>query len=630
MLDSIRQNAQSWGVKLLFAIIILVFVFWGIGSFQGDRTSVLVKVNDVPVLIKDYSVVYERSLEELRQQNPNITPEELQAMQFRQQVMWRIINRLLLQQEAAKLGVTVSPYELRQAVARVPAFQNEQGRFDPELYKQVVHAQRSTLGQFEDGFKEDLVMAKLREYVTLPASVTDAEARDLFSYLRDQRVIDYILFERADYLKKIKPTKQEIQAFYNENTALFKVPPRIRIEYLLFTPQALGKAVEVRDEEVKAFYDAYADRYFLEEERVKTEHILVKAEAAASPEEDEKARVKATGLYQRLKKGESFSKLAKAHSEGPSAPQGGELGWITRGQTVPPFEEVAFALKAGEISEPVRTDFGWHVIRVVERQDARQVPFEEAREQALTMVVEEKAGEKVTGMLDDALDQALMGVALEDVAKDLGIELRDSGLFSQDQAPTGLTPKDLETLFSTPTATLIDKPLPVEGGYMVARVAEVQPESVSPLAVVKEQVVSQIKEVGAGELARKDAEALIAKLKKGGKLSKKQSARLTETKPFGRQGYISGLGMNQGLVAAAFASDKVGQWLPVAYQVSSGYAVAKLKESISQDEATWDKEKILWSGSISQGKKQDLFQAFVMGIQGKAVVEIVSPEVLNR
>ncbi len=630
MLDSIRKNAQSWGVKLLFAIIILVFVFWGIGSFQGDRTSVLVKVNDAPILIKDFSVAYERSLEELRQQNPNVTVEELKAMQFRQQVMWRLINRLLLQQEAAKLGVTVSPRELKQAVTRVPAFQNEQGRFDPELYKQVVRYQRTSLGQFEKGFKEDLVLSKLREYVTLPASSTEAEARDLFSYLRDQRVIDYILFERADYLKKVKATEQEIQTFYNENSALFQVPPRVSIEYLLFTPQSLGKAVEVRDEEVKAFYDAYADRYFLEEERVKIEHILVKVEATASPEEDERARVKAAGLYQRLKKGESFKKLAKAYSEGPSAAQGGELGWITRGQTVPPFEEVAFALKAGEISEPVRTDFGWHIIRVEERRDARQLPFEEAREQALTMVVEEKAGEKITAMLDDALDQALMGVALEDVARDLGIELRDSGLFSQDQAPAGLGPKDLATLFSTPPATLIDKPLSVEGGYMLARVTEVQPESVSPLAVVKAQVVSQIKDIGAGELARKDAEALIAKLKKGGKLSKKQSARLTETKPFGRQGFISGLGMNQGLVAAAFNIMKIGTWLPAAYQVRSGYVVARLKDSISQDQATWDKEKALWSGSISQGKKQDLFQAFVMGIQGKAVVEIVSPEVLER
>ena len=630
MLDSIRQNAQSWGVKLLFAVIILVFVFWGIGSFQGDRTSVLVKVNDTPILIKDFSAAYERSLEELRRQNPNVTPDELKAMQFRQQVMWRIINRLLLQQEAARLGISVSPQELKQAVTRVPAFQNEQGQFDPELYKQAVHFQRTSLGEFEEGFREDLVLAKLREYVTLPARATDAEARDLFSYLRDQRVIDYILFESTEYMGKIKPTEQEIQAFYEGNTALFKAPPRVRLEYLLFTPQALGKVVEVGDEEVKAFYDAYADRYFREQEQVKAQHILIKAEAAASPEEDEKARARAMGLYQRLKKGESFEKLAKAHSEGPSADQGGELGWITRGQTAPPFEETAFALKAGEISEPVRTDFGWHVVRVEERRDARQIPFEEAREQALTMVVEEKAGERVTAMLDDALDQALMGVALQDVARDLGIELRDSGLFSRDQAPAGVGPKDLETLFATPPETLIDRPLAVDGGYMLARVAEVQPETVSPLAAVKEQVVSEIKNIQAAELAQKDAEILLDTLKNGEKLPRKQSARLTESKPFGRQGFIPGLGMNQGLVAAAFAAGEVGQWLPAAYQVRSGYVVARLKESISPDEGVWDKEKILWSGSIAQGKKQDLFQAFVAGIQEKAAIEMVSPEILNK
>jgi peptidyl-prolyl cis-trans isomerase D len=629
MLEFIRQNAQSWGIKVLFGIIILVFVFWGVGSFRGNQKKVLATVNEREIGTKEFFRVYEQQLQQMRQQQGDVSYEQLKQMDFKQQVFQRMVDSMLLLDQARELGMFATSAEVRGAVMNMEVFKGESQSFDSARYEALLRANQMTPAQFEADVQTDLVRQKLQSYVLSPVQVADSEARALFEYVQEKAVMDYVPFARADFMDQAQVEDQEIEDYYEDNQEQFREPPRMAMEYLLLTPENLARYQKVTDEEISAHYERNKEAY-TRPEQVRARHILVRLQEEAPAEVAKEARDKIDKALERLEQGESFADVARDVSEGPSSDQGGDLGWFGRGAMVPDFEDMAFSLEPGEVSSVLQTRFGLHVIKVEDRREAGYRPLEEVRSRIRRQIAEDKAADRLEDMLDQALELLLARGDLTTVAEELDVELQETGLFSKAQGPEGLDmdPEDLETLFAMQKDMVTDTPILLDNGYLLARKTKAVESRIRPLDQVRARIVQTLKQDRAMELAREAArDELKDLLQAQGNSTSASSVEIQTSEPFNRRGFIPGLGSNPELAADLFAAEQ-GQWLGQAYQVGNTYVLARLSERVPAEQEQWEEQKSTWMSAMNRTRAQVFLEAFLQGLRDKAEIEVVTPEIL--
>lgn len=632
MLDIIRERASGWGVKILFGLIILVFVFWGVGSMTGSREQVVAYVDEEPITAQEFAEAYEQSIQMLRQQNPDITAGDLAEVRYKEVVLSQLVNTRLLENEADRLGISVSPVELRYAIAIIPAFQNEDRRFDPERYKLMLTRNRQTPGQFESAYRLDMLAQKLQEYVQAPAQPTEGQARDLFDYANEKTQMDYVLVKASDFRSQARPADAEMKAFYDQNKDQFMQPPKAAIEYALLTTRALADPSQVSEEDAKAFYRAHKDD-FRQEEMVKARHILFQLPEGAGDKEAAEAKSKAEKVKAKLKAGADFEELAREHSEGPSASEGGDLGWFGRGQMVGPFEEAAFSLAPGETSAPVRTRFGIHLIKVEDRKEPGPIPFDQAEGDIKDMLAEERAADEVTRLLDDSVELLASGMDFSEIASSLELTVKSSEPMTKEelQGAFGMTPEAAETLFALPEGRTLDMPLSVENGYILARKNEEVPATELPFSEVRDRIAEAMTSQRAFDLAREDAENKLGLLTSSDAAEadlKNVRSRIRTSEPFSRQGFIPNVGSNSKLASDVFAA-KDDSWLGQVYRTEQGYVVARADQRIPASDEEWQEQKDVWLDTLAKQKRQEYFSAFMRRLQNQAKVQIVRPDILE-
>lgn len=622
MLDVIRSHAQSWGVKVAFGLIIVVFVFWGVGTMHEGPTSVVATVNKKPIVIRDFSREYERQVEALRTRFPGVTADELKKLGLKRQVLQQMVAEMLLQQEAERLGVTVTPIELRSAIEQIPVFRDAEGRFDPETYKKVLKAQQTTPGRFEDGVRRDMLGRKMRALVTAGAVVTDAEARDMFTFAQEKRSIDYVLFPIDEYAAAAKVDDAKLHEWYEAHKTQFTVPQKVRLDFVRISPEALAANVEIPETAIAAFYGENAASYFMQPERVRARHILVRVPAEASDDMVQKAKARIEEAAAQIKGGKDFAAVAAKFSEDGSASNGGELGWFGRGEMVKPFEDAAFGLKPGEVSAPVRSQFGFHLVKSEGHEAQRQKSLDEVRPEIRKRLAEEKAIEKVHDSLDGALELVSAGKSLDDIAAQLKLERQTSEPLTREAAATtlGLKPGDVTLAFSAPAGTVIDTPLEAAGGYIIARVAEVAPEHVPAFDTVRDKVLTAVREEEGARLALSAAEDAF-KASREGELPAATLARVKTSPLFGRDGNIPGLGLDPALAAAAFSAEK-GVWSDKPHSTPQGVVLLRVREITKPTDAQWQAVSSTVRETILAAKREEMFRTFLTTLNAKGKVEV--------
>ena len=564
MLEIMRENASGWIIKILFAIIILAFVLtFGMGGLNTGQDPTLALVNDQIITRAEFEDAFQRAAEGMRKSNPDITPAQLQDPKFKQMVLGELVNSRLLLAEAARLGIAVSDEEAFAAITRQSIFWNQKGQFDRNIYQMALRSIRMTPSQFEANFKKEMAADKVMSMVRSASAVTPAQARSIYDWVGEKAAIDYILISPDRFMDKAEVTEAEVEEFYTKNEDKFMVPAQVRLRYLSFTPKDLAAYQTVSDEEIAAYYAAHADE-MKQKEEVKARHILVLSKEDDPEDAQAKAKAKIDDIYKKAMAGQDFAGLAKKYSEGPSKTTGGELGWFSRGDMVPEFEETAFATAKGNISKPVRTQFGWHVIYVEDRKEAKDKPLEEVKDEISRSLAEEKAASKATDMLDQAMDRLVSGMKLEEVADELNLLAVTSQPVPEQYLPQafGLTPEAAKVLMKLSKGETHSTPLAIDGGYMLVEKVEDIPPAPVPLDKVKERIVLAIKQEKSMELAQKQAEEILAKVteaKDGG--PRPTPDRIKTSEPFGRQGDIPGLGQNPNLATAVFNSTGQG-WIP--------------------------------------------------------------------
>lgn len=625
MLDYIRGNAQSWGVKLAFLIIILVFVFWGVGRMHdtGQATAVA-QVNGENIPVQDLFHEMQRLEENIRMAYPNLNSEQVRALNLQAQAEQMLIFSTLLRQEAGRTGFAVTPLELRRTIEKNPAFHNAKGEFDPQTYLRVLEVQRTTPGAYESRVSRDLLQQKFYAVVAAPFETSEKEARALFDFAKEQRQVSYLIFPFAEYSQQVFPGEDEVRAEYESNRAAFAVPASCDAEYVPVSPKSLARPDTVKEEEIAAWYERNKASA-VQPERLHLRHILLTL-APDAPEADvKKAQNRLAAAAAKIQKGEAFAAVAAQLSQDPgSASKGGDLGWIRQGETVPAFEQAAWALENDRISEPVRTDFGLHLIKLETREAERTRSLDEMRTEIRSVLAEQKAAEHLRDVLDQLVEANIVGTPLERIAATLNLEVRRTGLSTDTelQNKLGVDAKGAAALLKAPVGTGPDTPLEVKGpdgtGFIVARINAATPEKTRELAEVKNIIIEGLKEKKARALAHEAAERIRKDM--DAELPPALRGRLLQASPVGRAEPVAELGRNTELEQAVFSA-QTGAWLGKAFNVDKGAVLLRLDACIPPGEESWNAVSDAFMNSLAGTRKEESFQIFARLLAEKSRIE---------
>ena len=330
MLNVMRKHAGSWMIKVILFAIVIVFIFWGVGSFRSRQASKVATVNGEIINATDFRRTYNNLIDQYRQRfGSNLNDGMLEMLQVKKQAVDQLINRAILLQEAKKLGLTVSDTEIAQQIMEIPVFQSN-GTFDNRRYLRVLSQVHLTPEEFEAEQKSGLLTQKLTRLILGAAKVSEAEMRQWYDWQNTSVNIAYVLFN-PDRYDDIKPSPEEISDYFEKNKDTYKTDPMIKVRYVVFDPADFSSQVTVDEDEIKDYYDSHTDE-FETQKRVEARHILIKLDPQASEADDQAAKTKAEEIAQMAKAGQDFAELAKEYSQGPTKDKGGYLGKFTQSQ----------------------------------------------------------------------------------------------------------------------------------------------------------------------------------------------------------------------------------------------------------------------------------------------------------
>lgn len=536
MLTTLRKNASSWIIKTILILIVIVFVLWGGYPYQERRKSHLVKIDDTYITWQQYARAYDQLRDYYRQQlGQNFSEEMLNKLNLKQQALDLLIDQTLLLKKAAELGISVSPAELQETIRSIPAFQTN-GQFDVRRYRLILQQNRTTPEVFEYQMMQSLTVKKLEDMVMRQVTVSDDEVKDYVRLLRTEKQFLCVNFPWAKYEPGVSVTEDALKAYYSSHEKAYEEPEKRRIAYVFFSTSDFAKDVSVSEDDLRAYYDEHR-RDYRQEQAVHARHILFRVDPEASDDEVEAVRKKAADVLALAKSGHDFATLAKNYSQDTgSAPQGGDLGYFTRSQMIKEFADVAFAMKPGEVSDLVRTRFGFHIIKVEDVRPEKELSFEEVKDRIREKLVEEKARDIAYSKARDFSDAAIVDQDISKTAARLGVSLVDVAEWLAVSQPLPSFPQDqgiMKRIFDLPDKGISDV-LDVKGGFIVAQVRAVQPPRVLSFDEARARVEKDFIREKAQERALQDAEKLLAQAKAAGSLARaaKDANMKAEKSPF--------------------------------------------------------------------------------------------------
>jgi peptidyl-prolyl cis-trans isomerase D len=379
MLDFIRKKKRSWIITILLGLIIVVFVAFYGGSQQPTGVAAHVaEVNGESISQREFIMHYQRAVERYREMfKGSLTPELLKNLNIKNSLLEEMIETRLVLQEARRLGLTATDEELMNAITQVPEFQVN-GRFNKERYIQLLRANRLTPAQFEDDQRKQLTIQRLLGILADSAHVTEAEVRERYRFEQEKINLQFIRFSTSDNLSEVKISDDDIQKFYDRNKESLKEPLKVQVEYIPYPFDQFSTSAQLTDKEVEDYYNANRATRFTTPKQAKVRYIMVAVDPEADPKQKEAARVRANRILAEARAGKNFAELAKKESGDPSKEKGGEIGWLNQGQLPDALDKQIFALAKGEISEPIETPVGFHIVKVEDIKEARTQSLAEA------------------------------------------------------------------------------------------------------------------------------------------------------------------------------------------------------------------------------------------------------------
>lgn len=577
MLSKIRDKTQGIFATFILILVVVPFALWGINSYfdSGSKINVA-KAGDIDIS----QVKYRREIDRLR---GRVEPATLDNPQFKQRILDSLIDQALLAHDAEAQGYRLSDAQLAQTIRELPYFQRE-GRFDSALYEATLRREGMNPHEFESRVREESLAVQVQAGLSESGFVTRTDAAALARLFSQEREVAYAVINPDAVMPKGPVSGQEIEQYYSSHTELFQIPEQVRVEYLRFSAGDLNTGDQPTEEDLKMAYAEEAARYVTPEKR-RASHILISLPAQATDEQAKEALAKIQDIAKQARAGADFGTLAKKYStDSATSPSGGDLGEIRRGAIPKELEAAAFALKSGEISQPVRSTYGYHLIKLTALTPEKRKPFAEVRKE-LKDVVRKRKGEEKFFELSEKFRNLVYEQpdSLAPAAKALGLPIQKSDWFTRAGGPgIAANPKVTQAAFEPDVLAQArnSDAIEISNDTLVAiRVTDKQPAGRKPLAEVRAQIERVLKQEQAKQEAGKLGEAWLRELQAGGSLealAKKRGFKYQSPKVFTRQ---SPPGVESRIAEAAFRAARPDGGKP-AYDLvdlgPQGYAVLAL------------------------------------------------------
>ena len=608
-------------VVVAAGFVISLFAFGAMGDRDARSQNSVATVNGEVIPVERYQRRYQAYMDAYSQMyRDRFTPELAERLGLSQQVVNDLVQEAVIVQRARAEGLDLSDEELNAQIQSIPAFK-EAGRFSLKRYQEFVRRRGFSATQFENDIRRELTRARMEQTVKSGVKVSDAELERAFAARREEVRATWAMVDMAPLVAAATVTDAELETYLNDHTAEFKLPERRKIQYVTFAAKDFVKPVS--DGDVEKYYTEHVKDFEVPRE-VHMSHILVRVPDTGGSEAEDRARAKAVELVKRVKGGEDFAKVASETSEDPgSASQGGDLGWVKSGQTLPEFERAAFALAKGEITaEAVRSPAGFHVIKVTDIHEATKKPLKEVAGQIrerLQTEAAERAAQAKAAETKPAL-QATQDFMAD--AKKLGLNPIET-MVSRSQRPAGapMPPDSVEDTVFGMSMGGVAGPTQTPAGFLIIKAVEQLPATVPPLAEIKDRVTAAVKRQKADGVAAERAKQLAEEAKTGdfAAAAKKAGATTGEAR-FSRGKPAEKLSGDVMLTALQTPAGNVTP--PV--KTPQGVYVLKVLERTPPAPAEFQQERDKLAQEVLAQKQSQVWTSWVETARARAKVDITA------
>jgi len=627
MLQILRDKAQSIVIQAIVVIIALVFIFWGVGTNMMNKQEAAIVVNGEEISFQQFQQAYDRAYERMAQQFGGTIPKGLaESLNIREQVINQLTQQALLSQGGREMGLAVSGFEIQQEIESMVQFQ-ENGAFDIDRYKTILASNRLSPSKFEQSLRVDLLSAKtvdsLSEFAQPP---TEYEIEDLYNLEKETVSVSYVVITPESFLDEIEVNDADLGAWYQTAGENYKSEPMVKLTYLPFSYSDISEKITIEDSAIQDYYDQHLTEYQIPEKR-HARHILLSASPDDSDQIHEEKRLKAEEILVKANNGDDFATLATLYSEGPSGPAGGDLGFFPQGSMVKPFDEAVFSMQEGEISDVVKTDFGYHIIKLEEIQRAHIRPLEEVKDEITTILKMEQAKPLAFQVATDVYEKIIGAGSLDAYLKqNPDTKVIETPFFSRSAPPAGMT---ADKTFLERAFVLKEKELSsiveTEEGYAIISATALKAPEVPELNAVKEKATADYKNEKAEEKARAAADQLISELSNGAvfeDLAQAASLTLKQSGPLTKGGTEQDTTFPPSLNQAIFRLSSSAPVPEEPGQVGRDFYVYQFLERKPPEIPMTEEDRKRYSEMLQQFKQQQVVDAWLQEQQAKAKIYV--------
>lgn len=630
MLGYLRENTGNWIIKIFLGIIVIVFVFLGVGSMGSKNNNTIASIDGEPISIKEYRQAYNQVVEQLRQRfGKSLNEDILKALNVKQQALNSLIDEKLILAQADELGITISDKELQDSLFSIKAFEVD-GKFNLSQYKKVLNINGMTPEIFEQNQTNALKQQKVQQMVISAITVSDLEAENWYLYKNKKMVLDYLKFDPKTYVD-IQPDDKAVQAYFSDNKSQYKSDPKVKAVYLKFDPQDHKDKVNISEADVETYYQENQKLYQIPE-KVEARHILIKTNAEASETQTAEALKKANQVYEKAAAGEDFAELAKTYSEGPTKDNGGYLGTFEKNTMVKPFGDKAFSMKAGEISKPVKTQFGYHVIKVISKIAASKKTFEQVQDQIKKELAKQEMQNLAYAQADDAFGSVIDGDDFEQVSRIVEKKPIQTPAFTinGENLQVGDASGFAKAAFELNSDDISDVKQFGDAYYLIKLVDKINPAE-QALELVKDQVKKDLTAKLQKEAALKEAQSILEKIKTAKTLqavSGLDGIDVKTTDLVARNGFVKEVGPSQDFLEAGFSLNEKNKIHSDLIETPSGYFIVGFnREELPEQAEIAENIKTVKKEIIAQ-KQTRSYQEWLTELKKQHTIEY-DPQVLN-
>jgi peptidyl-prolyl cis-trans isomerase D len=622
MLQWLRKASSSWLIAVAIGAIVVVFIFWGVGSYRAGQAQVAAEVNGTVIPMTAFARQYNDLIKQYQERaGGELTPEMLKAMHLKEMALSRLVDEVLLVQAGHRLGLEVSNTELRRHIESLPYFQ-QNGKFDDKRYFWVLSRVHLTPQEFEAQERQRLLLRKVIEDVTSLAKVSDVELREFYRMAREEVDVNYLLVSPESFMARENLNDAAVARYYQENKAEFDLPDRVRVSYLLFPTKGYLSQVHLTPAAVQDYLQAHHEQYY-RPRVIQVRQILLPLPPKATAADRQQVTAKAQELVGRLKEGEDFASLAKTFSQDAATrDKGGELDAVQRGQHPPAWDKVAFGLKPGTMGVAA-TDQGLYLIKLEKIKETELIA--DAAKQAEQRLKEERARQLAQAVAQQAREGLSQG-SLAQVAQKLGLTPQETPLFALSDAVPGL---GLQPAFNQAALHLkpqeISKVVEVRQGFAVLKGVEFQAAHLPALAQIKDQVKMALQKHLAKMHAEQEATRLLGELRQGKPLAQVAAQAKLSVKDSGFftlfQGF-QGQRQAEALTSAAFQLSRQHPYPEKPLWWQGKFYLLAFKSRREPDAQAFQKDRAQMRAQYLNQKQQLLFASWLNGERRRAKIKV--------